>query len=543
MAVESVPWWRGAVIYQVYPLSFADGNGDGYGDLPGLEARLDYIAALGVDAIWVSPFFRSPMQDWGYDVSCYTEVDPLFGTLEDADRVIAKSHAVGLKILVDQVWSHTSSSHPWFEASRVSRDDPRSTWYVWADPAADGTPPNNWLSVFGGAAWAWEPRRRQFYLHHFLPSQPKLNLRNRAVVDAILRTGEFWLARGVDGFRIDAVDFMLHDPELRSNPAVAVLGDARPLKPFAYQDHRYDMLHPDALEVLRRIRALADRYPGAVTLAEVSSQSGAFSRIADYTSADRLHLGYTLRLLRDDLSAELFADALAEGKQAVGDFSLCWAIGNHDVPRLASRWGGAGPDGPARGRLVMTLAGALPGTLCLYQGDELALPEAELRPEELRDPFGIAYWPAFPGRDGGRTPMPWRSSEEHAGFTPAAAPWLPVPRVHHAHAVDLQERDVESPLSTWRGFLAWRRTCSPLLRGAIANTEHRNGVLSFERVLGSDRIICIFNFSGEARRRELPQGASASALLVPGSRGEVKGAKIHLPPWGSLFVRRADTGQ
>lgn len=530
------PWWRGAVIYQVYPLSFADGNDDGYGDLPGLEARLEYIAALGVDAIWLSPFFRSPMLDWGYDVACHTEVDPIFGTLQDADRVIAKSHALGLKILVDQVWSHTSSQHPWFAESRASRHGDKADWYIWADPAPDGTPPNNWLSVFGGAAWTWEPRRRQYYLHHFLSAQPKLNLRNPEVVEAILETGEFWLKRGADGFRIDAVDFMLHDPALRSNPALPALGGAPPLKPFGLQDHRHDMLQADALDVMRQIRALSDRYPGTVTLGEVSSQPGAYSRIADYTVTGGLHLAYTLKLPRGELSAELFADALEEGAQAVADFSLCWAIGNHDVPRLASRWGGTGPDGAVRARLVMNLACALPGTLCLYQGDELGLPEAELTLPELRDPFGIAYWPAFAGRDGGRTPMPWCCGTEHAGFTAAAEPWLPIPDCHHAFAVDLQEHDPGSLLSEWRNVLAWRRNCLPLRHGTVANVQHQDGVLSFERRLGADRILGIFNMSSSARRRALPPDVSAVVLPAPACRGYLGDGEAVIPAWGSLIV-------
>jgi alpha-glucosidase len=532
----AAPWWRGAVIYHVYPLSFADGNGDGYGDLPGLEAHLDYIAALGADAIWVSPFFRSPMHDWGYDVACYTEVDPIFGTLEDAQRVIDKSHALGLKVLVDQVWSHSSSRHPWFEESRAARGGPRSDWYIWADPSPDGTPPNNWLSVFGGGAWTWEPRRRQYYLHHFLPTQPKLNLRNPEVLAAILASGEFWLARGADGFRIDAVDFMLHDPALRANPALPTADGVTPLKPFALQDHQHDMLQVDVIDVLRQIRALTDRYPGRVMLAEVSSQSGAFSRIADYTPAGGLHLGYALSLLRGELSAELFADALDEGARAVADFSMCWAIGNHDVPRLASRWGGAGPDRAARSRLVMTLVGSLPGTVCLYQGDELGLTDAELTLEELRDPFGIAYWPVFRGRDGGRTPMPWDSGKKHAGFTAAATPWLPVCDAHAACAVDLQQLDPKSPLSEWRAFLAWRRSCLPLLHGKIANIRQRDGVLAFERVLGSDRVLCIFNISCNAARYELPEDAPAAGLPALGGHGPLCEKHVTLPAWDCRIV-------
>jgi len=268
----------------------------------------------------------------------------------------------------------------------------------------------------------------------------------------------------------------------------------------------------------------------------VSSQSGAFSRIADYTCSGLLHLAYTLRLLRGELSAELFASALEEGVRAVAEFSLCWAIGNHDVPRLATRWGGAGPDSAARVRLVMTMAGALPGTLCLYQGDELGLPDARLKLAELRDPFGIAYWPEFPGRDGARTPMPWRSGEKHAGFTAADAPWLPIPDAHHAYAVDVQERDPESPLRAWRDFLAWRRRCPILLRGKITGISQRGGVLSFERVLGNDRILCVFNVSSDARRYALPEDVFASALPVPACRGWLHDGDIVLPAWGSLFI-------
>src|SRR5580658_2884172 len=357
---SSAPWWRGAVIYQIYPLSFADANGDGWGDLPGVLQHLDYVAALGVDAIWLSPFFRSPMRDFGYDISC-----------------------------------HTADQHPWFRAS--ARRSAAADWYVWADARADGTPPNNWLSVFGGSAWSWNPLRRQYYLHHFLPGQPKLDLRNPAVIEAILATGRFWLERGVDGFRLDAVDFMAHDPALQSNPALPPPDGIAPTKPFALQRHIHDMLHSDAFEIMQRIRDLTDQYPGTVTLAEISSQPGAFGRIAAATEPGRLHLGYTLQLMRGECSAGAFEAALHEAAAAIAGGGMCWAFGNHDVVRLASRWGGGDP---AAARALMILLGTLPGPFCLYQGDELGLPEAELARDQLRDPFGIAFWPEFRGRDG-----------------------------------------------------------------------------------------------------------------------------------------------
>ena len=238
-------WWRGAVIYQIYPRSFFDSNADGIGDLPGVATKLDHVASLGVDAIWLGPFFASPQKDFGYDVADHTEVDPVFGTLDDFDKLVRRAHTLGLKVLIDQVWTHTSDQHPWFTESRADRRNERADWYIWADPAPDGTPPNNWLSVFGGSAWTWDPRRRQYYLHNFLTHQPKLNLRNPAVMAALLASGEFWLQRGVDGFRLDAIDFLLHDPHLRSNPAVPRPAEM-PVKLFGLQHHVHDMLQPDA---------------------------------------------------------------------------------------------------------------------------------------------------------------------------------------------------------------------------------------------------------------------------------------------------------
>src|ERR1700733_6169577 len=264
-------WLRGAVIYQIYPLSFRDGNGDGIGDLAGIAERLDYVASLGVDAVWIAPFFRSPLHDFGYDVADQCDVDPVFGTLAEFDRLVERAHALGLKVIIDQVWGHTSTAHAWFETSRRARGGDKADWYVWADPRPDGTPPNNWLSVFGGQAWSWEPRRRQYYLHHFLAEQPTLNLRNPAVVEALLDTARFWLARGVDGFRLDAIDFLLHDPQLRDNPPRPQAGGVVPAKLFGMQHHAHDMLQPESLALLKRLRELADAHPGTALLGEVSS--------------------------------------------------------------------------------------------------------------------------------------------------------------------------------------------------------------------------------------------------------------------------------
>jgi alpha-glucosidase len=526
-------WWRGAVIYQVYPLSFFDSNGDGIGDLPGVLAKLDYIASLGVDAIWLSPFFTSPMKDFGYDVADYRAVDPVFGTLADFDLLLERAHALGLKVLIDQVWCHSSDQHPWFVASRAARVGAKADWYVWADAKPDGTPPNNWLSVFGGAAWSWEPRRRQYYLHHFLASQPQLNLRNPEVVEALLEIGAFWLDRGVDGFRFDAVDFMLHDPALRDNPA-APAPDGPPVKPFGLQHHIHDMLQPETGALLQRIRVLMDRYPGTVTLAEVSSQQGAFGRVLDYTAGGRLHMGYTLRLLREKLAPQALRATLGEIATGNPDGWVCWSFGNHDAERPVTRWkgGDAGSDA-AFARMLMALLVSLRGTACLYQGDELGLPEAELDFADLRDPFGITYHPEFRGRDGSRTPMPWRVEAAHAGFSVGARAWLPVPAAHRGLAVDRQELDPSSPLNALRHLLRWRKHHPALLHGVLRLVDLPAPLFGFERRFGAERMLVVCNLAGEARSFALDDG------VVPvsghGFASGLHAGIVELPPYGMFF--------
>ncbi|HET6309093.1 MAG TPA: alpha-glucosidase [Rhodopila sp.] len=494
-------WWRGAVIYQIYPRSFCDSNADGVGDLAGITARLEHVVRLGVDAIWLCPFFVSPQRDFGYDVADYTAVDPVFGTLEDFDALVARAHALGLKVLIDQVWSHTSDRHPWFLESRSGRTGAKADWYVWADPSPDGTPPNNWLSVFGGAAWTWEPRRRQYYLHHFLGHQPALNLHNAAVMDALLETGRFWLERGVDGFRLDAVDFLLHDGALRSNPAAGAA--VVPAKLFGMQRHVHDMLQPETMGLLARIRGLVDAYPGAVTLGEISSQKGAFGRVAAYTGgADGLHMAYTLQPLRggfDRATVQGFLDAGA------ADGWICWSFSNHDVERAVSRWNPApgGAVDPAFARMLMALQLSLRGSVCLYQGEELGLTEAVLSEDQLRDPFGIAYWPEFRGRDGSRTPMPWTSGARHGGFTAAEAPWLPVPEGHAALAVDGQEADEGSLLWAFRRFLHWRRGVKPLVLGSLVPVGLAEPLVGFVREWDGQAVLAVFNLSDRAVRLDI----------------------------------------
>jgi alpha-glucosidase len=531
-------WWRGAVIYQIYPRSFHDSNGDGVGDLPGVMAKLEHVASLGVDAIWLCPFFTSPMKDFGYDVADHTGVDPVYGTLADFDALVARAHALGLKVLIDQVWSHSSDRHPWFLESRASRQNPRADWYVWADPSPDGTPPNNWLSVFGGPAWTWEPRRRQFYLHHFLPQQPQFNLRNPAVVDAILAAGRFWLERGVDGFRLDAIDFLMHDGELRSNPAMPVQSEV-PAKLFGVQRHDHDMLQPEAMGILARVRGLMAEFPGTTTLGEVSSQPGAFQRVFRYTAGvAHLHMAYTLRPLRGGFDGATLRDMLQELAAADGDGWPCWSFSNHDVERAVSRWNprrGKAPPDPRFARMLMALLLSLRGSVCLYQGEELGLTEVALAPDQMRDPFGIAYWPEFRGRDGSRTPIPWHQDRPHGGFTQGDAPWLPVPEEHHRLAVAAQEADPDALLHAWRGFLAFRREHPALVHGRLVPLDLPDPCLGFLREDGAERLICLFNLSDaptEVKLAEIGEVESLSGMTPWPVVGDV----AVLPPYGSAVL-------
>lgn len=543
--MQNHDWWPGAVIYQIYPRSFHDGNGDGIGDLAGATAKLDYVASLGVDAIWLSPFFVSPMRDFGYDVADHCAVDPIFGTLEDFDGLVARAHALGLKVMVDLVCGHSSDQHPWFRESRTRRGNPRDDWYIWADAKPDGTPPNNWLSVFGGAAWSWEPRRRQYYLHHFLPSQPSLNLRNPQVIGALVDAAAFWIARGVDGFRLDAIDFLLHDPLLRDNLPRPPADGVAPVKPFGLQHHVRDMMQPEMPELLCRLRTLVERYPGTALLGEISSQDGAYRRIERCTAGgDGLHMAYTLRPMRGDDVGTAMRRALDEISMSGAGEGVCWAFSNHDVERAASRWNPRASQGvaadPAFVRMLMALFVSLRGTLCVYQGEELGLSEAPLDLSDLRDPFGIAYYPEFRGRDGSRTPMPWRSDAPHAGFT-TGTPWLPVPEDHRAASVAVQEADAASALQMWRRLVAWRKAHPALSRGDLSVLDLPAPLIGFSRACEEERLVVVFNPSERAARISLAGYPDVIPLDDHGLALLVEGDIALLPSYG-VFVASLESG-
>ncbi len=525
-------WWQGGVIYQIYPRSFQDSNGDGVGDLRGITQRLDYVASLGVDAIWISPFFKSPMKDFGYDVSDYRDVDPMFGSLADFDALLARAHELGLKVMIDLVLSHTSDQHPWFVESRTDKENDKSDWYVWADPKPDGTPPNNWLSIFGGPAWHWDSRRLQYYLHNFLTSQPDLNFHCEEVQEALLDVARFWLERGVDGFRLDTINFYFHDKHLRSNPALPM--DERnstiapQVNPYNHQNHLYSKSQPENLAFLERLRALTDEYDARACLGEVGDAQRGLQIMGEYTEGDkRMHMCYAFEFLEGRRATaawvkEVFDRLATEAP----DGWPCWAFSNHDVVRHATRWNL--PD--AAKRAYVTLMMCMRGSACLFQGEELGLAEADVAFDDLQDPYGIEFWPEFKGRDGCRTPMVWETQSENAGFG-SSKPWLPVSAEQASMAVDRQEADPDAILHHYRGVIAFRHAHLALMTGEQKDMAAIGDLLTFTRMNSGEELFCAFNLGDGELSAELPAGAWTNS--APEIEGAVapNGGQLTLGPW------------
>ena len=541
---ENRDWWRGAIIYQIYPRSFQDHNGDGIGDLVGITQRLDYVADLGVDGIWISPFFTSPMKDFGYDVSNYRNVDPVFGTMEDFDRLVEKAHTLGLRVIIDQVISHSSDQHAWFQESRQSPTNPRADWYVWADARPDGTPPNNWLSIFGGPAWHWDPRRMQYYLHNFLPSQPDLNFYNPEVQDALLREMQFWLDRKVDGFRLDTVNFYFHSAGLEPNPAIEPErfnnSTAPDVNPYNRQDHLYDKSRPENLAFLARIRGLLDKYPGATSVGEVGDAQRQHEIMVQYTSGTgALHMAYTFEFLGGEFTADSFRAAIEQAIRSP-DAWQCLAFSNHDVQRHVSRWCAHGEE-DAFARLSLMVLLTMRGSVCLYQGEELGLTEADIAYDELTDPYGIEFWPKFKGRDGCRTPMVWQAHAHLAGFTSAPRSWLPVPADHMIRAVDIQENSSEeSVLQFYRNFIRFRKSRPELLIGSIELVDAPDDVLAYVRQHEGSAMLCVFNMSSKPARFDFDPNWQVSECGAPGSEKFRTARHVSLPP-NAAFIGTIQT--
>ncbi|MFC3099880.1 alpha-glucosidase [Altererythrobacter lauratis] len=508
--IAPAPWWRGAVIYQIYPRSFQDSNGDGVGDLPGITARLGYVADLGVDAIWISPFFASPMKDFGYDISDYCAVDPVFGTLADFDALVARAHQLGLKVLIDQVYAHTSDQHAWFAASRAARAGEMADWYVWADPKDDGTPPSNWQSVFGGPAWTWDARRGQYYLHTFLKEQPQLNLHNLAVQDALLDVARFWLDRGVDGFRLDALNHAMVDPALRDNPPAAPVPGKLRTRPFDFQDKIYSQSQPEMVYFTERLRGVADAYGAIFTMAEIGG-SNPLEEMKAFTLGDhRLNSAYGFDFLYEPhLTPALVAKAMAEWPGEEGEGWPSWAFENHDAPRALSRWC-APEDQELYAPLKMALLLCLRGNPILYQGEELGLLQDDIPFELLQDPEAIANWPLTLSRDGARTPFPW-SDEPLAGFT-TGTPWLPLSEANRARAVSVQEAAPHSLLKATRRLIAIRQANAELRLGRFELVQANRHVLIFRRTLPGSEVLCAFNLGADDAA--MPPMAGRMAMLA-----------------------------
>jgi len=533
--MRSSDWWRGAVLYQIYPRSFYDSNGDGIGDLRGITEKLDYVADLGVKGIWVSPFFPSPMKDFGYDVSDYRDVDPIFGSLKDFDALLEKAHKLGLKVIIDLVLSHTSDRHKWFQDSRLMGE--HKDWYVWADAKADGSPPNNWVSVFGGPAWEFDAARGQYFLHHFLKEQPDLNFHHKPVQEEALDTARFWLDRGVDGFRLDVVNFYFHDRLLRDNPprtsgvefATQFEGD----DPYSAQQHVFDKSQPEMYDFLRRFRKLLDQYDGIMSIGEIGDDHP-YKLAAAYTDGtELLHTTYNTHMMSGqfkELTKHSIIEPLTNLREEGGTGWPSWAFSNHDVVRSVSRWHHEDSSGyghcPERAQLLIALLCCLHGTVFLYQGEELGLPESEIPYEQLQDPWGIHLWPEWQGRDGCRTPMPWGEGD-NLGFSKVDT-WLPMAKDHHSLTIAAQEKDEHSTLNFTKKLLRWRDQNPALEKGEIEFLDtNDDAFLAFTRKDENSTLLCLFNLGPapldisdytQKQGREISFGHTPENNQLPGNR-------------------------
>lgn len=522
-------WWQGAVIYQIYPRSFQDTNNDGIGDLPGILERFEHIVELGVDAIWISPFYKSPMRDFGYDVADFCDVDPIFGSLDDFDKIVAKAHENGIKVIIDQVYSHTSCAHSWFSESRQNRTNPKADWYIWSDPKEDGTPPNNWQSLFGGAAWTWDARRRQYYLHNFLADQPDLNIHNHEVQDAVLDAAKFWLDRGVDGFRFDAANFYMHDTSLRDNPPRTGHKGART---YEYQRHLYNRSQPENFQFIKRLRALLDQYDARFSVAEIGDRYS-IKEVIDYCKDDdRLHTAYSFVFIENhDISPKFLQKAIEDWRDNANGAQPAWTFSNHDAIRAPSRWGHG--DNPKFAALLNAILLSLNGTICLYQGEELGLPQADIPYDALQDPEAIANWPETLGRDGSRTPVPWDDKQKNAGFSDHN-PWLPIDERHLSYAVSAQIAEEQSLLNLTKQLIELRHQYEALRFGDIEFIDVNDKLAVFKRFYKGQSILCIFNLS--AQPCTLPSSLLSDKDILF-TLGESKNDEKFLQAFGGIIAK------
>ena len=523
------PWWKTGIVYQVYPRSFQDESGDGVGDLAGITRRLGYLQDLGVDAVWISPIFVSPMADFGYDVADYCAIDPLFGALADFDRLVAETHARGLKLILDFVPNHTSDQHPWFSESRASRANPKRDWYIWRDGKPGGAPPNNWLGNFGGPGWTWDEPTGQFYYHAFLREQPDLNWRNPEVRAAMLDVLRFWLDRGVDGFRVDVIWHLIKDAEFRDNPPNPAFQPTQAGIERLLQLYSCDQ--PEVQAVIGEMRQVLDGYPGErVLIGEVYLP---LERLVAYYGRDLsgAHLPFNFQLLDTVWRADVVGALVREyeGLLPPGAWPN-WVLGNHDRPRIASRVG------PAQARIAAMLLLTLRGTPTLYYGDELGLPQVAIPADQVQDPWEKNEPGLGLGRDPCRTPMPWDASPG-AGFA-AAEPWLPLNPDWQTRNVAAQDGDPASMLNLCRRLIALRRASPALTLGDYVPVSCDDGVLVFERRAEAERMLVVLNFTHEPQSAALPEGtwAALCSTATPSPRAPERGSLPLLADEGVILT-------
>ncbi len=528
-------WWQRGILYQVYPRSFMDSNGDGVGDLVGIISRLDYLRWLGVDAVWLSPLYPSPMKDFGYDVADYTAIDPVFGTLADFDRLIIEAHARDLKVILDFVPNHTSDQHPWFGESRSSRDNPKRNWYIWHDPAVDGGPPNNWLSCFGGSAWEYDARTRQYYYHAFLRDQPDINWRNPEVVEEMLNALRFWLERGVDGFRVDVLWHLIKDDQFRDNPPNPSWREG--LDPYQKLIPFYTTDQSEVHGVVARMRRLIDRYKDRVLIGEIYLP---VERLVQYYGADLggVHVPFNFQLLLAKWHARDIARIIAEYETALpkGGWPN-WVLGNHDRPRIATRVG------PAQARLAALLLLTLRGTPTLYYGDEIGMQNVEISPEAVQDPFEKNVPGRGLGRDPQRTPMQW-SAEKNAGFT-IGAPWLPIAEDYTRVNVEVERDDPTSMLTLYSSLIKVRRGESALEVGQFEPLEAQGDLLAYVRRDGQSAFLIALNLGQQPQIFRLSNKGSEGKIALStylDRAGENVGGELHLRGAEGLLVRLTSAG-
>jgi alpha-glucosidase len=540
---EGRPWWKDGVVYQIYPRSFADASGDGVGDLRGILEHLDHLndgttESLGVDAIWLSPIYPSPMRDAGYDISDYCAIAPEFGTMADFDRLLREAHRRGIRVILDLVLNHCSAEHPWFVDARSRRDSPKRDWFLWSDgrPSGRRGPPNDWLAMFGGSAWQWDEGSGQLYMHSFLAEQPDFNWRNPELKRALWDVMRFWLDRGVDGFRLDVVNWFVKDASLRDNPR-----QWRGLRPYDRQVHLYDRNRPETVELTREIRAVVDAYPDRMTVGEVYvAPPGDPALAAQYYAAGAgLHLAFNFAFLYCAWSAEAFAGAVDRWEALLGpDLWPNYTLSNHDQTRSFTRYATRDPEeGEARARVAAAMLLTLRGTPFLYYGEEIGMSCRRIPRARLRDPIGIRYWPFHPGRDVARTPMQW-SAAEGAGFS-VAEPWLPVQADRARVNVADQRRNAASLLSWYRRLVHLRRREPALHRGTYLRLAQTTAdVFGYLREHDGEQVAVLLNFSRRRRPAAVPDGAWEIVVSTSSRVGTASGGKLDLLGYEVVIAKR-----